>query len=225
MQLRSAKESAAGTLTTAVSDRLRDDILNGRRKPGAKVRLEELKTEFGVSWSPIREAVTRLAAEGLLLGEDQRGYRVAPASRSDLAEVIRLRLLLEPMALQRAVENGDDAWEALVVTAHHSLGKIESRRDSSKVAAEWEMRHHHFHHALISGSASPILLQFCKMLHDMNDRYRRIFLQVHDFDRDVASEHQAIFDATLAYKGKQASTLLKAHIERTGNNILASMQD
>ena len=232
MQPRPAREtpvdgaaSPAGTLATVVSDSLRADILAGRRKPGTKVRLEELNTEFGVSWSPIREAVSRLAGEGLLLGEDQRGYRVAPASREDLAEVIRLRLLLEPMALQRAIELGDDAWEADIVTAHHRLGKFERQRETDAVAAEWETWHHSFHTALIRASASPILLQFCKMLHDMNDRYRRIFLQAHAFDRDVASEHQAIFDATLARKAKQAANLLKSHIERTGNNILASMQD
>ena len=234
MQTRSAKGAPAevvlapvGTLTTVVSDRLRADILNGRRKPGTRIRLEELKTEFGVSWSPIREAVSRLAAEGLLLGEDQRGYRVAPASSADLDEVIRLRTLLEPMALQRAIEMGGDGWEADIVTAHHRLGKFEGQRSGEKrgVAAEWEIRHRDFHDALISGSASPILLQFCHMLHDMNDRYRRIFFQAHAFDRDVAGEHQAIFDATLARKAKAAAALLRAHIERTGSNILASMRD
>lgn len=232
MQPRSARDAPAdgstpqaGTLATVVSDRLRADILNGRRKPGTKVRLEELKTEFGVSWSPIREAVSRLAAEGLLLGEDQRGYRVAPASRDDLAEVIRLRVLLEPMALQMAIEKGDDAWESEIVAAHHRLGKFEGQRELNGVAAEWETWHRNFHDALIGGSASPILLQFCRTLHDMNDRYRRIFLQAHAFDRDVAGEHQAIFEATLARKTKQASTLLKAHIARTGSNILSSMRD
>lgn len=216
---------AAGTLTTVVSDRLRADILNGRRKPGSKVRLEELKAEFGVSWSPIREAVSRLAAEGLLLGEDQRGYRVAPASRAELDEVIRLRVLFEPMALQRAIEQGDDAWEADVVTAHHRLGKFEGQRETNGVAFEWETWHRSFHDALIGASASPLLLQFCSTLHDMNDRYRRIFLQAHAFDRDVAGEHQAIFESTLARKPKKAAALLKAHIERTGRNILASMHD
>lgn len=234
MQKRSAKAAPpastvapAATLSTAVSDRLRADILNGRRKPGAKVRLEELKTEFGVSWSPIREAVSRLAAEGLLLGEDQRGYRVAPASRGDLAEVIRLRLLLEPMALKRAIELGGDDWEAGIVSAHHRLGKFEGKgnRDKRGAVTEWERWHRHFHDALISGSASPILLQFCHMLHDMNDRYRRIFFQAHAFDRDVAGEHQAIFEATLARKSRIASALLTAHIERTGSHILASMRD
>ena len=219
---------SAGTLTTVVSDRLRADILNGKRAPGTKVRLEELKTEFGVSWSPIREAVTRLAAEGLLLAEDQRGYRVAPASRGDLAEVLRLRMLLEPMALQQAIEKGNDDWEAGILTAHHLLGKVEDQRSTSGsdgVAVEWETRHRGFHDALISGCASPILLQFCHMLHDMNDRYRRIFLQAHAFDRDVAAEHKAILDVTLARKSEKAASLLRSHIDRTGRNILTSMHD
>jgi DNA-binding GntR family transcriptional regulator len=211
-----------GTLTTVVSDRLRADILNGRRAPGTKVRLEELKTEFGVSWSPIREALARLAAEGLLMAEDQRGYRVAPASRDDMDEVLRLRMLLEPMALEMAIELGGEAWEAEILTAHHLLGKVEAQR-ATGIAVEWENRHRGYHDALIGGSGSPILLQFCHMLHDMNDRYRRIYLQAHAFDRDVAGEHKAIFDATLARDAGLASKLLRAHIERTGRNILASM--
>ena len=219
---------AGGTLTTVVSDRLRADILNGKRAPGTKVRLEELRSEFGVSWSPIREAVTRLAAEGLLLTEDQRGYRVAPASREELAEVLRLRVLLEPMALQQAIDKGDDDWEAGILAAHHRLSKVEDQRPTAggnSAAVDWENRHRSFHDALITGSASPILLQFCHTLHDMNDRYRRIFLQAHAFDRDVASEHKAILNATLARKRDKAASLLKAHIERTGRNILASMRD
>ncbi|HET9042345.1 MAG TPA: GntR family transcriptional regulator, partial [Burkholderiales bacterium] len=99
---------SGGTLATVICDRLRGDILSGRREPGAKIRLEDLKSEFGVSWSPIREALSRLAAEGLVLAEEQRGYRVAPASKADLTEVLKLRVMLETMALRAAIEKGDD---------------------------------------------------------------------------------------------------------------------
>ena len=216
----------AGTLAVAVSERLREDILNGRRKPGAKLRLEDLKSEFGVSWSPLREALSRLAAEGLLQAEEQRGYRVAPTSRDELAEVLRLRVLLEPMALSDAIAQGDDDWEAEMLAAHHRLTKVEDQRNGARggVASEWEARHRGFHETLIGGAASPILLQFCRSLNDMNDRYRRIFLAAHAFDRDVAAEHKAILDATLARDARRANTLLKSHIERTGRNILASMR-
>lgn len=213
-----------GTLAVAICDRVRADILTGRRPPGTKIRLEELKAEFAVSWSPIREAVSRLVAEGLIVTEESRGYRVAPVSRADLAEVVKLRTLLETMALRSAVELGDDAWEAELLAAQHRLGKLERRRAYPAEAEQWETWHRAYHEALIRPCGSPILLQFCGQLHDLSDRYRRLFLSTHDFDRDVPGEHRAITEATLARDADRACELLKRHIERTGQNILRAMQ-
>jgi len=213
-----------GTLASAICDRVRTDILDGRRKPGARIRLEDLKAEFNVSWSPIREAVSRLVAEGLITTEETRGYRVAPVSRADLADVVQLRMLLEGMALQRSIEQGDDAWEAEVLAHQHRLGKLESRRMHPTEAEQWETWHRAYHEALIRACGSPILLQFCGQLHDLSDRYRRLFLSAHDFDRDVPAEHRQITEATLARNAPTACELLRRHIERTGQNILQSMQ-
>jgi len=215
---------SGGTRARAICARVRTDILAGRRKPGTKIRLEELKSEFGVSWSPIREALSRLVAEGLVTTERGRGYRVAPVSKGDLAEVITLRAMLESMALRRSIEQGDDAWEAEVLAAQHRLGKLESRRAYPQEAEQWETWHRAYHEALIRACGSPILLQFCGQLHDLSDRYRRLFLSAHDFDRDVPGEHRMITEATLARDGAAACELLQRHIERTGKNILRTMQ-
>jgi len=153
----SAEGSPGGTLAASICDRVRADILAGRRKPGARIRLEDLKAEFSVSWSPIREALSRLVAEGLITTEESRGYRIAPVSSADLAEVIRLRVLLEPMALERSIENGDDAWEAEVLAHQHRLGKVESKRFSPGEAEQWERWHRAYHEALIAACGAPIL--------------------------------------------------------------------
>lgn len=213
------------TLSTVISDRLRAEVLAGRRDPGSRVRLEELKLEFGVSWSPIREAVSRLVAEGVIVADGPRSYRVAPASRTELNEILRLRVMLETTALRGAIEQGDDAWEADVLAAQHRLSKLESRRVAPDEAEQWETWHRAYHDALTRACESPILLQFCRTLHDMNDRYRRIYLSKHSVDRDVAAEHRAITSATLARDADRACALLKSHIERTGRNILRIMPE
>ena len=213
------------TLATAISDRIRSEILSGKKKPGTKLRLDEIKAEFGVSWSPIREGLSRLLAEGLVTTEDQRGFRVAPVSKRDFADIIRTRVALESMALRASIEQGDDAWEAALLSAHHRLSKFETRRWEGRELDQWEVWHRTYHEALIRGCGSPILLQFCNMLHDMNYRYRRLFLSTHEPDRDVAAEHRAIAEATLARDAAKACRLLETHIERTGRNILQSMSD
>jgi len=213
-----------GTLARTICDRIRADILTGARKPGTKIRLDDLKGEFEVSWSPIREALSRLAAEGLILTEGQRGYKVAPVSRADLDEIIRLRATLETMALRASIEKGDDAWEAEVLAAHHRLSKFEDRRWDPGEAEQWEQWHHAFHAALTQACSSPILLQFCAQLHELNDRYRRLFLSAYKFDRDVAGEHRAMAEATLARDADKACRLLETHIQRTGKNILKCMK-
>ena len=211
------------TLATSIAQHLRDEVLAGRREPGARIRLDELKGIFGVSWSPVREAVSRLVAEGLIVADEQRNYRVAPASRSELAEILRLRVLLETTALREAIARGDDAWEAAILSAQHRLGKLESQRVAAAEAAQWETWHRAYHAALTEACVSPILLQFCRSLHDMHDRYRRLYLSSHEVDRDVAAEHREITEATLARDADRACALLSAHIERTGANILRTM--
>lgn len=222
-----AKAAAADgtTLSGTIAQRLREEILAGRRDPGARLRLEDLKDCFGVSWSPLREAVSRLVAEGLIVAEGPRSYQVAPATRRELAETLRLRILLETTALRLAIQHGDDAWEAQILSAQHRLGKLEAQRIVAAQAREWERWHRAYHDALTAACDSPILLQFCHTLHDRHDRYRRLYLSAHEVDRDVAAEHREITDATLAREEDRACALLAAHIERTGRNILQTMPD
>ena len=216
--------SPAGvTLAQSIAQRLREDVMAGRYLPGAKIRLEDIRQAFGVSWSPIREAVTRLVSEGLMVAESQKGYRVASATRVELEETLRLRVLLEGQALRLAISLGGDAWEAKLLAAHHRLAKPESGRISGEETERWEAWHEAFHSALTEPCQSPILLQFCLHLNKIQDRYRRIFFTRHNVDRDVASEHRLITEATLARNADQACKLLADHIERTGRNILATM--
>ncbi len=213
------------TLALSIAQRLREDVMAGRYLPGAKIRLEDIRQAFGVSWSPIREAVTRLVSEGLMIADSQKGYRVAPATRTELEETIRLRVLLETQALRLAISMGNDAWEAQLLAAHHRLAKLESQRISGRETEQWEAWHGAFHAALTEPCQSPILLQFCQHLNKIQDRYRRIFFTRHDVDRDVAGEHRLITEATLERDAQRACELLADHIERTGRNILAIMTE
>src|SRR5512146_1702424 len=94
VEIGEAGRNLAGSLAT----RLRTDIVSGVLGPGAKLSIDELRSRYGVSLSPLREALSRLAAEGFVVLEDKKGFRVAPVSRDNCREVARLQDLLETQA-------------------------------------------------------------------------------------------------------------------------------
>ena len=115
---RSASEpDGSKTLMASVYDRLRRDIVDGELRPGARLRFEELKDCYGVGLSPLREALTRLAAEKLVLLEQNRGFRVAPISQSDLRDLLFMRQEVESLAIKRAIERGDEVTATALMVA------------------------------------------------------------------------------------------------------------
>jgi DNA-binding GntR family transcriptional regulator len=160
---RPAGAGSSVTRATTIGQQVRLDIMNGRLTPGSKLHLEDLRAEMGVSLSPLREGLSRLVAEGLVTSQDQRGYSVAPVSKANLMEVLELRTILEIHALRAAIQQGDDAWETDILSAHHLLSKISDQdRWTERFYEEWEDRHRAFHSALIKGSNAPLLLHFCR---------------------------------------------------------------
>ena len=100
--------------------------------PGVKLHLDNMREAFGVSLSPLREALCRLESEGLVKIEDQRGYRVTAVSPDNLKEVIRLRVDLEGTALREAIEHGDLAWEGRDPRGAASTQATKRRADPRK---------------------------------------------------------------------------------------------
>lgn len=100
-------EPLQSTISERAYDRIRDDIVFARLAPGLRLRLDRLATEYGVGVSTLREILNRLASEGLVLAEDQRGFRVMPASSVDFEDVAAMRLLLETTALPLSLAAGD----------------------------------------------------------------------------------------------------------------------
>jgi DNA-binding GntR family transcriptional regulator len=209
------------TVVTTVAPQLRERIARGRLAPNTKIRLQDLSDEFGISVSSAREALLLLSAEGFVIGEDQRGFRVASTSGANLAEVTLLRSQFEPFALRKAIESGNREWEERLVAIFYRLTRIEKQDGYVPFLDEWEAAHREFHLCLISGCNLPMLYQFCSSLHDMSDRYRRIYL-TNDLppQRNVAQEHAAIVDAVLARDADLACRLLTEHSERTGKTAM-----
>src|SRR5258708_25970598 len=106
--------------------RLRSDILGGELLPGMKLKLDALRERYDVSVNTLRETLSRLAADGLVEAEGQRGFAVIPASFSDLLDITETRRLLECHAARLSLARADLEWESRLVAAYHKLSKVEA---------------------------------------------------------------------------------------------------
>jgi DNA-binding GntR family transcriptional regulator len=213
-------DDGKNTMASQLADRLREAIVSGQLQAGSKINLQQAKGLFSVSLSPLREALARLISDGLVQFEDNRGYRVAPLSLRNLKEITRLREEFEVLAVREAMISGDLEWEGEVMRTLHKLTRCVREGARAETLEQWEASHREFHITLISGCRMPVLIGFCEVLLNLNDRYRRTFLRATSGDRKVGAEHTEIADKVVARQVDTACALLKQHIHRTGSNLL-----
>lgn len=218
-----AKEAVDIPLSERAFQLLRGKILRCEYDPGEKLKNEAMQRDLGLSSSPLREALNRLVAEGLVVSDERRGFSVAPVSVADLREVTRLRLMLDGEALAESIELGDDQWEANIVTAFHWLSRIEARHGDGPLTldADWTLRHKDFHMALLAACTSRKLLKLSAALFDQSERYRRLSIRYRVEPRHKAAEHGEMMDVVLSRKKEQAVALLQDHISKTAENVAA----
>ncbi len=213
----SENDEQLATLGTTAYVRLREEILAGEVAPGRKLLIRPLADRYGMGLSPIREALNRLASEGLLRQTDQRGFTVAPLDDEDLSDLTEARCMLNEMALRASIAKGDARWEEGVLLAHHRLTRIPRYRDASQGLRnpEWESAHRAFHTVLISACGSRRIRIYAEQLFDAANRYRIISRAAAMHRRPDGSEHKKIADAALARDADLAASLLNAHFRTT----------
>lgn len=214
------EESGLRTLASDVFQRLRHDILECRLKPAMRLRFADLRERYGVGTSPLREALMRLASDGLVVLEDHRGFHVAPVSRAKLLDIAFMRKELETKALVLGIRNADDNWEARVLAAYHALARRSRPDRDGSMDPEWEARHAAFHFALVSGCGSEWLLRFREILYDQWDRYRRLSIKYAKDDRDFMREHRELMEAALERDADAATYLMNRHITMSTKQLL-----
>ena len=212
----------ARTLGADVYQQIREGILNGRITPGSRLRPSEMRTEYNVSVSVVREALTRLTEQQLVVAEANLGFSVAPLSRSHLMHIVEARTEVEGFTIRLSVEHGDLDWETGVIAAHHRLERTAVALPDGGINPEWHGPHAAFHAQLLAGCRNPVLLSICDSLFQSAQLYRAWSdpMLVH---RDAAAEHKALAEAALGRRAEEASSLLKQHIERTRDLALENI--
>jgi DNA-binding GntR family transcriptional regulator len=213
-------ETPPRTLAIEVFEKLRADILSCKLPAGMKLRFDDLRETYGVGISPLREALSRLAENRLVVATGQRGFRVPSMTVADILDISMVRKEIEGVALRLSIEKGDDAWEARVVAARHKIVLLEK---AGKNVAEdlWEDRHREFHFTLVSACQSPCLLHLYSLLCDQFDRYRRLAAQSRLPNAPRTLIHEKILDAALSRNADVAVKLLGDHVDEATKMIVA----
>ena len=212
---------ASSTRASAVYERLRSDIAHGALEPGAKLRVEAMSTRYGVGASPLREALSRLSAEGLVDRADLRGFSVAPLNWDELPILTQNRVQLESLALRQSIERRDSAMEDQLVLLVHRLSRTPRSLSADHYVTNpaWEALHRAFHQALLSRCPSRWLRAFCDSLADEAYRFRQVAAGKSFSNRDEHAEHVAIFNATIEGRADDALRLLEEHYTRTSTVV------
>ena len=218
-------EAADSTRSETAYRLVRQDVLSGALRGGERMKIEELQRRYSLSSSPLREALSRLTVEGLVVADQRRGFRVAEVSINDLEDLTAFRLLVEPDSFRQAIRHGDDDWEAGIVSAFHRLERFHVREAQEAPATdEWTARHRAFHMALIDRCPSLRQQAVCASLFDQAERYRRLSISLRKTRRDSMGEHRELMDAALRRDADQACALLHEHIARTTTHVADNLR-
>lgn len=207
------------TRGTVVAQRMRDDILHGRLRPGERLMFPDLRRQYEASVGAIREALASLTAQGLVRARAHQGYFVTPLSQNDLLGLTAARVALEPVVLREAIREGDVAWRDRVVTTHDVLSRIPRESEDLTTADAWAAAHEAFHAALFSGCRNRRLVAIVISFGREAALYRRWSLPLNG-DRDVEAEHMCIMRAAVNRDADTAAEHLCEHIRYTARLLI-----
>lgn len=200
-----------------ITDRLREAIISGSLKPGDRLLQEELAERLGVSRMPVREALRRLEAEGLVVLQPYRGALVADLSSLELQEIYEIRIALETLALQLGVPNmGASTLDTMEVTL--------KQMDTEESSASWLNLNTRFHTLLYESANRPLLVEHIKSLQNKSDRFLRLFVSRRDRTVQAQREHWAIFLACQKGHLEEACQLLQEHLQGTVASLAATLR-
>ena len=210
------------TLASAVYEQLRQDILTVTLPPETKLNIRALCDRFAVGLSPVREALSRLSMESLVLQVDHRGFTVAPLSLADLQDLTKARCWIDGLGLRQSIEIGDAAWEEGLLVSYHRLSRTPrfASEDNRTRSADWEAAHKQFHQQLVGGCGSRWLTTISGQLFEAAERYRHLG-RLAGKSRMKEDEHRGIMDAALAHKADRAVELLTLHFNKTAELVTA----
>lgn len=201
----------APSISERIYAELRKDLIDCRMRPGDRLRTNELAARFGASLSAVREALVRLAAEGLAVADPRRGFRAAPISSGDLRALTGATCGIEALCIEASLTAGDAAWELDLVAASERIAHTppEDPHHPGHISADFAKAHIGFGDALVAGCRNAWLLRLRASLDMQAERYRQICLP-----KEPVSDHRRDYREILAAALKRNIKLTTALVTK-----------
>ncbi len=214
--------AGSSSITQGAYSQLRADLLACRLAPGQKLKIDELCQRLSAGSSAVREALSRLASEGLVLTEPQRGFWVMPLDLDELRDLTNARCQIEELCIRDSVAHGGVEWETALIAALHRLSRtpVQADGDSQRYGEAFGAAHTIFHEAVAGACASRWLLHVRQLLSTQQERYRWLSRPLAKIERDLDKEHSAIAQAALDRDADAAVALMTEHLQKTASIIL-----
>jgi DNA-binding GntR family transcriptional regulator len=223
MRLETVPDSAIPrqSLTSAVADKLRDQIIRGEIPEGAQLRQDAIANQYQVSRIPVREALRQLDAEGLIAIVPNRGAIVPALSPSDIEELFSIRALLEPEVLKLSIPHltESDFSEAEAVLRKYVN---ELRRDDH--VSLWGRLNWQFHNILYSRADQPRFMAIIRNVNNSGERYTRLQLYLTHGIKRANDEHHQILELCRRRDVAEACQLLRLHIQNAGESLKQALE-
>lgn len=202
---------------------LRRELLDCTIAPGADIYEPELSERFSSSRSPVRDALLRLEADGLVVIHPRRGYQATPISISDADDLFDFRALLEPACAQNAVATASD--ETLAAFDRFRSVEAFAASQPEVPAVSFVSYNRAFHVAIAEACANRRLRDATLQVIEQFDRLVHVSLKQVDTSTHAAlvAEHGDIIDALQARDGKRAARILGNHVGRARKRVLREL--
>lgn len=206
---------------------LKQDILECRLLPLAKIKTSYVCETYGISLGAAREALSRLTADGIVVMEAQKGFSVAPVSWEECEQLTETRAEIEVSCLRKSILHGDLEWESRLVAGLHRLTRLHDEGLSWGPAgpeAPWLEAHAEFHRALVAACPNRFLLDLREALYIRSERYRHWALRMSlgRSRRDVRAEHVQLAELARARDADAACAAIHEHFMRTAQDLVAA---
>ncbi len=209
------------SLTVAVADKLRDQIIRGEIPEGAQLRQDAIATQYRVSRIPVREALRQLDAEGLIEIVPNRGAVVPALSPDDVEELFSIRALLEPEVLKRSIPHLSQEHFSQAEAVLHKYAS-ELRREEHVSA--WGRLNWQFHSILYSRANQPRFMAIIRNVNNSGERYTRLQLYLTHGMKRANEEHHRILELCRAREVSAACKLLRQHIQYAGESLKQALE-